>query len=155
MNTSDQALFAVEPKAHWLFEKIASFCRVVIDLHLTILKAWGHFFLIFMGAVLSVIALTEFNQSQTVLTSILQIAVGATLIFSNRTRELIWIFALLTFAWLIPLTIFGVLILGEDFEFTAPSVLLKVILTLTYLAPPAYGTYLISLHQQRKLIQSR
>jgi hypothetical protein len=153
MKTSDQALFAVEPKAHWLFEKIAFFCRVVIDLHLTILKAWGHFFLVFMGAVLTVIALTEFNQSQTVLTSMLQIMVGATLIFSNRTRELIWIFALLIFAWFIPLTISGILILGEGFKFTAPSVLLKVILTLIYLAPPAYGAYLISLHRQ--LIQSR
>jgi hypothetical protein len=125
MNTLDQALFAVEPKAHWLFEKIASFFRVVIDLHLSILKAWGHFFLMLMGVVLSVIALTEFNQSQTVLTSILQIAVGATLIFSNRTREFIWIFALLTFAWFIPLTLFGIIILGEGFEFTYPSIILK------------------------------
>jgi hypothetical protein len=59
----------------------------------------------FMGVVLPVIALTEFNQSQTVLTSLLQIAVGATLIFSNRTRELMWLF--------------GMLILDEGFGFFA------------------------------------
>jgi hypothetical protein len=155
MKTSDQTRFAIEPKAHWLFEQIASFFRVVIDLHLTILKIWGHFFLMFMGVVLSVIALTEFSQSQTMLTSLLQIAVGATLIFSNRTRESIWLFALLTVAWFISLTLFGMLILGEGFEFTDPSVLLKGILTLIYLAPPAYGTYLISLHRQRKLTHAQ
>jgi hypothetical protein len=29
MKTSDQTRFAIEPKAHWLFEQIASFFRVV------------------------------------------------------------------------------------------------------------------------------
>jgi len=90
MNTTDQSLHADKPKGHRLFEKTASFCRKVIELYLMILKAWGHFFLIFMGVVLSVIAITEFNQNQTVLTSAVQIGIGAMLIFSQKTRELIW-----------------------------------------------------------------
>ncbi|MEM1222721.1 MAG: hypothetical protein AAGH40_08150 [Verrucomicrobiota bacterium] len=155
MNTSEQTLFAVEPKAQWLVEKIASFFRLVLELHLMILKAWGHFFLMFTGVVLSFIAVTELNQSQTVLTSVIQIAVGATLIFSKRTRELMWVCALLTVAWFIPITLFGMIIFGEGFEVTEPSLLLKGTMALLYLAPPFYGTYLIYIHRRRKLIQSR
>ena len=154
MNITDQTLFAVEPKAHWLIEKLASFCRLVIELHLMILKAWGHFFLMFMGVVLSVIAITELNQSQTLLTSIIQIAIGATLIFSKRIRELLWIFALLTFTWFIPVTLLGVIAFGEGFEIQDPSLLLKLIVALFYLAPPLYGTYLLDLHARRKQIKA-
>jgi hypothetical protein len=154
MNTSDQTLFAVEPKAHWLIEKLASFCRLVIELHIMILKAWGHFFLMFMGIVLSLIAITEFNQSQTLLTSIIQIGIGAALIFSKRTRELVWIFALMTFAWFIPVTLFGMAAFGEGFEIQEPSLLLKLIVALFYLAPPLYGTYLLDLHTRRKQIKA-
>ena len=154
MNTLDQALFAVEPKAHWLIEKLASFCRLVIELHLMILKAWGHFFLMFMGAVLSVIAITELNQSQTLLTSVIQIGTGAALIFSKRTRELLWIFALITFTWFIPITLFGMAVFGEGFEFQDPSLILKLIVALVYLVPPFYGTYILDLDTRRKQIKA-
>jgi hypothetical protein len=153
MNTSDRTLFEVEPKAHWLIEKLTSFCRLIIELHLMILKAWGHFFLMFMGVVLSVIAITELNQSQTLLTSIIQIGTGAALIFSKRTRELLWIFAIMTFAWLIPVTLFGMAVFGEVFKPQDPSVILKLIVTLIYLAPPLYGTYLLDIHTRRKADQ--
>lgn len=153
MNASEQSLFAVEPKAHWFIEKLASFCRAVIGLHLMILKVWGHFFLMFMGVVLSVIAITELNQSQTLLTSIIQIGIGAALIFSKRTRELLWIFTLMTFAWFIPLTLFGMAAFGEGFEIQDPSLILKLIVALIYLAPPFYGTYLLDIHTRRKADQ--
>lgn len=38
-------------------EKLVSFCQLVIELHFSILKAWGHFFLMFMGIVMSAISL--------------------------------------------------------------------------------------------------
>lgn len=148
MKVIDQTLFSVDPKVNWLTEKLTSFGCLVLNLHLLALKAWGHFFLIFIGVVLTVIGITEWNHTQAALTSMLQIIVGCSLIFSQKTRVWIWTGALLTVAWLIPLTLAGLAIFGEGFTISEPPIWLKGLLVLLYIAPPWYATYLIRRHRR-------